>query len=118
MIWGGLLGFLARRHTRAATGPVTTSRATSRRNTVRPNASSNWAAGARLSTATFPSEDGWLASVVVRTWEGFALDAPCRDFRINSCHSWMSRRVEKSQPALREFTAGLFQRCAPSLRPL
>ena len=61
--------------------------ATSRTSTGTPSAWSRSAAGARSSTATSPSADGWTASAAARTWAASASRAPCPGSPTSSCRS-------------------------------
>ena len=93
----GRPGCSARRCTKAAIAPATTSRATSPPNTAPRSASSSSAAGARWSTATCPSAAGWPASAAAPTSAASASAARCRASPTSSCRSWTSRPAAVSR---------------------
>jgi len=97
--------------TKAATGPVITSRATLRLNMAPRSASSNSVVGDRWSTATYRSAAGPVVSAVVPTWEASVSGAPCRAFRTSSCRSWTNRRVASFPPPQSAFMARPLLRC-------
>ena len=82
-------GCSAARCARAATAPGSPNRATSPPSMAPTTAaSSNSAARARWSSATYPSADGSTASAAVRTSAGSAWRARCPASLTSTCRSW------------------------------